>query len=226
MIENLPNWINLLFFATWLFTLLFFYYANGQSGKLIIGLLLWSAFQSILAYTGFYQDTESIPPRFAVVIIPVFVVLGYGLLPKQQKWISENRNTKISTFLHIVRLPVEIVLWQLFIYQMIPELMTFEGRNFDILAGITAPVLGFLFLKNIIGNKLLLLWNFVGLLLVFFIFVNGIISAELPFQQFGFDQPNRAIVYFPFILLPAVIVPIVIWTHLTDILILWKGKDD
>ena len=39
-----------------------------------------------------------------------------------------------------------------------------------------------------------------------------------PFQKFGFEQPNKAITYFPFILLPALIVPLVIWTHLSDIL--------
>jgi len=137
-------------------------------------------------------------------------------LPKQQKWIFEKRNTKISTFLHVVRLPVELVLYALFIHKMVPELMTFEGRNYDILMGITAPIMGWLLLKNIVTKYILLLWNMIGLVLVLFILVNGILSAELPFQQFGFDQPNRGIMYFPFILLPATVVPIVIWTHLSD----------
>jgi hypothetical protein len=63
-----------------------------------------------------------------------------------------------------------------------------------------------------------LAWNSIGLCFILFILFNGVLSAELPFQQFAFDQPNKAINYFPFILLPATIVPIVIWTHLSDIL--------
>ncbi|MFC3880071.1 hypothetical protein ACFOSV_07785 [Algoriphagus namhaensis] len=129
---------------------------------------------------------------------------------------------QFSTFLHAVRLPVEIVLYGLFTHQMIPELMTFEGRNFDILMGITAPIIGWLVIKKNINKKILLAWNVIGLCLVLFILGNGILSAELPFQQFGFEQPNRAINYFPFVLLPATIVPIVIWTHLIDILKLRK----
>ena len=224
MIANLPYWISGLFLFTWFLTLVFFYYSNGKSSSLVLGLLIWSGIQSALAGSGFYQETQGIPPRFGLVLIPILLVLIYGLLPKQQKWVSENRNIKISTFLHTVRLPVEIVLWQLFAYQMVPELMTFEGRNFDILAGITAPIIGLIYLKNIIGKRLLLVWNFLGLCLVLFIFINGVLSAELPFQQFGFDQPNRAITFFPFILLPSVIVPVVIWTHLTDMIQLWKAE--
>jgi hypothetical protein len=105
---------------------------------------------------------------------------------------------------------------------MIPELMTFEGRNYDIILGITAPIIGWLFIKKKINRHVLLLWNIVGLFFVLFILVNGILSAELPFQQFGFEQPNRGINYFPFVLLPATIVPIVIWTHLSDIIKLRK----
>lgn len=216
MIELLPPWISVLFLATSLLTIGFFYYANGKPKTLLILIILWSALHSILAYSGFYKVTDSIPPRFGLVLIPAVLIIIYGLLPKQQKWIFEKRNTKISTFLHVVRLPVELVLYALFIHKMVPELMTFEGRNYDILMGITAPIMGWLLLKNIVTKYILLLWNMIGLVLVLFILVNGILSAELPFQQFGFDQPNRGVMYFPFILLPATVVPIVIWTHLSD----------
>ena len=71
---------------------------------------------------------------------------------------------------------------------------------------------------------MLIIWNILALLLVLFIFANGILSSELPIQIFGFEQSNRAINYFPFILLPATIIPIVIYTHITDIIKLWKEK--
>jgi hypothetical protein len=105
---------------------------------------------------------------------------------------------------------------------MIPELVTFEGRNFDILAEISTPIVGILWLKKRVGRKTLIVWNILELILVLFIFINGILSSDLPIQMFGFEQPNRAINYFPFILLSAKIVPIVIYTHLTDLIKLRK----
>lgn len=218
MIEHLPNWINILFIATTLVTIIFFYFANNKPNRLMLVFLLWVVLHSVLALNGFYQDTLATPPRFTLVIIPSTLIIVYGLLPKQRTWILKNRNTRISTFLHTIRIPMEFVLLYLFIYKMIPELMTFEGRNFDIAAGISAVVVGCLHITNKISKRWLLVWNVFGLILILFILVNGILSAELPFQQFGFDQPNRALNYFPFILLPAIVVPIVIYTHLSDII--------
>ncbi|WP_233632635.1 hypothetical protein [Parapedobacter sp. ISTM3] len=47
------------------------------------------------------------------------------------------------TMINVVRIPVEVVLCWLFINGAVPEMMTFEGRNFDIIAGITAPLIAY-----------------------------------------------------------------------------------
>ncbi len=222
MIENLPQWTNLLFVLTSIMTLLFFYLSNSKPRVIIMILLVWALVHCVLAYIGFYHNTSAFPPRFGLVLIPSLIFIIYGVLTKQRTWIYRSRKLSLSTALHIVRLPVELVLYQLFIYKMVPELMTFEGRNFDIIIGLTAPLMAYLYYKKIIGEKLLLVWNIIGLLFILFIFINGMLSAELPFQIFAFDQPNVAVEYFPFVLLPALIVPMVIWTHMTDIFLLRK----
>jgi hypothetical protein len=222
MIENLPHWINWVFLLTVALTITLFHFANGKSKKLTLFILLWTLGQSILAYNGFYEKTDLIPPRFLLVLIPILTFIAFGLTKKRRDWILKNRRTELSTFLHTIRIPIEIVLFYLFLHNMIPELMTFEGMNFDILAGISAPIVGILCLKKRVGRKTLIVWNILALLLVLFIFINGILSSDLPIQMFGFEQPNRAINYFPFILLPATIVPIVIYTHLTDLIKLRK----
>jgi len=97
--------------------------------------------------------------------------------------------------------------------------MTFSGRNFDILAGITAPIIYFVcFRDSAISNRLLLLiWNFISLLLLLNIVINAILSLPFPFQQFAFDQPNIAVLYFPFTWLPSCIVMAVLFSHLIAI---------
>lgn len=224
MIEQLPNWINLLFLATTIATLTLFYLSNDRPIKLIAVILAWAITQSVLAYFGFYQVIDTTPPRFTLILAPSVLLIIYGLLPEQRKWVLKHRNIRISTFLHTIRIPMEIVLLYLFIHKMIPELMTFEGRNFDITAGISALIIGYLLLQNKTSKRILLIWNYFGLALIIFILINGLLSAELPFQQFGFEQPNKALNYFPFVLLPAVVVPIVIYTHITDIIKLTNEK--
>ncbi|RZJ78564.1 MAG: hypothetical protein EOO47_13420 [Flavobacterium sp.] len=226
MIENLPVTINLLFLSTCILTIILFHKANGSKNKITLVIICYAIIQSIFAYVGFYQNVKATPPRVIFVMFPflVFIILDLG--PYFLKPIITSRNLVKSTILHIVRIPVEITLYLLYTHQMIPKLMTFEGRNFDILIGISAPIIALLYHRNKINSRFLLAFNFIGLGFVLFILVNGILSAQTPLQQFAFEQPNKAILYFPFILLPSIIVPIVIYTHLIDIIFILKKTNE
>jgi hypothetical protein len=130
---------------------------------------------------------------------------------------------KLLTYLNVVRILVELVLYALFVFKAIPELMTFEGRNFDILAGISAPFVAYFgFTRLRIGRKALLAWNIICLGLLLNIVVNALLSAPSPVQRFAFEQPNIAILYFPFSWLPAFIVPVVLFGHLVSIRQLYR----
>lgn len=222
MHDSIPLWLSIFFLFTAILTLILFFYSNNKPKKALLVILAIVAIQSFLAYSGFYLVLDGFPPRIAAVLLPSALLIIYGLLPKQREWIYNNRNIKISTYLHTVRILVEFALLQLFLCKTVPQLMTFEGRNFDIIIGITAPIVAYLYSKNKLSDKGLLTWNVIGLLFVLFIMVNGILSAPTVLQQFGFDQPNVALLYFPFVILPVMIVPIVIFTHITDIMYLRK----
>lgn len=132
---------------------------------------------------------------------------------------------KYLTLIHVVRVPVELVLYFLFVYKAVPELMTFEGRNFDILAGLTAPFIYYFgFVRQKLNRSFLIIWNLLSLALLMNIVINALLSTPSPIQQFAFDQPNRAILYFPFSLLPTFIVPLVLFSHLVAFRQLIKNK--
>ena len=169
------------------------------------------------------MDISEKPAKFLLGAPPTLLcIIVLFLSKKGRKWMS-GLNLKTLTLLHTVRVPVEIVLYWLFLYEKVPELMTFEGRNFDILAGLTAPfVYYFGFVKKKLGRNVILIWNCIGLMLLLNIVTNAILSAPLPFQQFAFEQPNIAIFYLPFIWLPTFVVPIVLFSHL--VAIQWFSK--
>jgi hypothetical protein len=226
MLQGLPLYISIAFILTVVLTLVLFIRAANYNKKTILISLCWLLITGVLAYCGFLKNTNPIPPRFFFVMLPVVIFIAILFISKKGQAFIDQLDLKNLTTLHVVRIPVEIVLYWLALNKAVPNLMTFTGNNFDILAGITAPIVGFVcfkgaYLKN---KKILLVWNFICLALLFNIIFLAVLSAPFSFQQFAFNQPNIAVLYFPFIWLPAFIVAIVMFSHFASIRQLMKLK--
>ena len=229
MIDNLPTYISLTFGLTTIATLLLFIWTIKNSNSeltrkkatpIFIGLTIWLSIQAFLTLKNIYNsDTNTFPPKIILTgILPTILTIILLFATSKGRQFIDSLPLKNLTYLNIVRIPVEIVLFWLFLNKAIPELMTFEGRNFDILAGISAPIIAYFGLTKIkLSQKIILLWNFICLGLLANIVVNALFSAPSPIQKFAFDQPNIAILNFPFSWLPTFIVPIVLFGHLTSI---------
>lgn len=223
--ENIPLYVSLVFISTTVAALLLLYKSARNSKRVLLISLLWMGMQAVLGISGFYLITDTIPPRFGAAVIPPVLFIAACFITKKGKAFLDLLNTKWLMLLHVVRVPVEVVLLWLYLHQYVPELMTFEGRNFDILSGLTAPlVFYFGFVRQQIHRNLLLAWNFLCLALLINIVVNAMLSAPSSFQQFAFEQPNVGVLYFPFIWLPCFIVPVVLLSHLVSIRQLLKSK--
>jgi len=223
--ENLPIYIPFVFGLTTILTVFLFFRATNNSTTTLIILLAWLLLQTIVGLSGFYTVTDTIPPRFLLLVLPpLLFIIGLFATVKGRSYI-DKLDAKTLTILHAIRIPVELVLFWLFVNKTVPRLMTFEGRNFDILSGLTAPVIFYFgFLKKQIGRKIILLWNFICLGLLINIVIIAILSAPFPFQKFAFDQPNIAVLYFPFVWLPCCVVPLVLFSHLATIRQLLNGQ--
>lgn len=226
MLQQLPTYISVVFVLTTLVTLFFFTIIIKQAAlkdsvkNMILGIsVLWLILHGILAYQGVYStDTQALPPRFIFVLGPVLILMISLFFFEKGKNFMDSLSLIPITYLNVVRIPVELVLYWLFLNKAVPELMTFAGRNFDILAGITAPLVAYFGIQQkMLGRKGLLIWNVICLGLLFFIVGNAILAAPFPFQQFAFDQPNIGVLHFPFIWLPAFIVPVVMFGHFVSI---------
>jgi uncharacterized membrane protein YhaH (DUF805 family) len=67
--------------------------------------------------------------------------------------------------------------------------------------------------KGKLDKSLFIIWNGIGLAFLLVIISLGILSSPLSIQQFAFDQPNIAILEFPYCFLPTCVVPIVLISH-------------
>lgn len=238
MIENLPTYIPLTFGLTTVATLFLFVWTIKNSNSeltrkkampIFIGLTIWLTIQAILTLKNTYNSgTTTFPPKIILTgILPTILTIILLFATYRGRQFIDSLPLKNLTYLNIVRIPVEIILFWLFLNKAIPELMTFEGRNFDILAGVSAPIIAYFELtKTKLNKKTILIWNFICLGLLVNIVVNALFSAPSPIQKFAFDQPNIAILNFPFSWLPTFIVPIVLFGHLTSIRQLLNQKTE
>jgi hypothetical protein len=232
--DTVPAYVSIVFILTTFAAIGFFLQViktagiNSLPSRILVFLLpLWIIFQGVLAVGGFYQNISGFPPRVALFgpFPAVLLIISYFLLFR--KSFIERLPLRLLTLVHIVRIPVELVLYWLFLDGVVPRVMTFAGRNYDIASGILALGVYFIAFRRRTTNKWLLIgFNTLGLLLLVNVVSIAILSLPTPFQQLALDQPNRAVLYFPYIWLPTIIVPVVLFSHLASLWKLFRSNDN
>lgn len=208
-------------FAFIIFAVGFSRYYKGTRYQWITGITAgaWLAISGCLSYTGFFTNYEAMPPRMVFGIGPPLLLLVILLLIRRSRLFLLQIPLFTLTYLHLVRIPVEIVLWWLYRQGLVPEMMTFEGMNWDILSGITAPFVAHFLNENKPRHRpFIWVWNIAAVGLLLNVVIRGILSAPYATQMLSFDQPNAGVTIFPFIWLPVFIVPLVLLSHLISLI--------
>jgi hypothetical protein len=227
LMEHLPLYIPAVFIVTTLLAVLIFYLATRRSNIVLATIIIWLAVQSAIALTGFYTETRTLPPRFLLIVLPPVILIITLFLSRKGRAFIDRLDAGKLVLLHTVRIPVELVLYWLFLHKAVPEIITFEGRNLDILAGLTAPLVYYFgFVRRKIGKTALIAWNIICLGLLANVVTHAVLSVATPFQKFAFDQPNVAVLHFPYVWLPACVVQLVLFSHLAVLRHLVREKPD
>jgi hypothetical protein len=193
----------------------------------IIVIMVWLVFTLIIALSGYLLDFKSMPPKILLVTIPPVIFILLLFFSKEFLELISPLSNFWFIYPQCFRILMEIILYDLFRYNVIPVQMTFEGRNFDILTGLTAPFIAYYcFNKKIWSPKLALIWNFVGLILLLNIVVTAILSTPYPFRAFMNDPANTIVFGFPFVWLPAFVVPFSFLLHVLSIRKLLKNEKE
>jgi len=195
--------------------------------KVIVALVVWMVFLSAMSISGFFQNFNTIPPRFVIIITPPLLVLVWAIFFSQTtKDLLTIVPPQTILNLQVFRIVVELLLWLLFIQNLLPVQMTFEGWNFDIISGITGPVVAYFgIVKNKWPKSVLLAWNFVCLGLLINIVTIAILSFPTPFRHFMNEPANYIVAQFPFVWLPGFLVPLAYSLHFLSIRQLINQKD-
>jgi hypothetical protein len=111
------------------------------------------------------------------------------------------------------RWPLALAMHRMFERGIMPEVMSYSGRNLDIVTGITAVPVALLLRARLAGRRTAALWNLPGLALLLNV-VSVAILATPVFAFFGPEQLNVWVTQPPFIWLPTVSVVAALAGHI------------
>ena len=177
-----------------------------------LGAATWMFATWTFAGRGRFLDFTSTPPPFAGLVLGVVVLalaIAFSPLGRRLAGLPLWVLVAVQGF----RLPLELAMHRLAERGIMPEQMSYSGRNFDIVTGITAIILAILVWRGLAGRHLVRLWNLMGLALLANIVTVAIISTPR-FAAFGPNRLNVFVMVTPFVWLPAVMVLAALAGHL------------
>ena len=154
-----------------------------------------------------------------LVFAPVLIALLAMVINKPgRNWLS-NLDPVALMMIHVARIPVELTLHEGYVQGLVPQGMTYSGFNFDILSGISAAfMVAWMLGKSPPRRNVQLAWNIACLALLLVVVITAVLSLPSSIQRINFDRPNVLVMATPYILLPALIVPLVLWAHVASLL--------
>ena len=181
-----------------------------------VAIVAWLTATGLAGNAGVFALTGG-PPR--IFILPWLAIISMLLWTRTRagRAFVENAPRWAIIALDVFRIPVELALWRLAGENLIPREMTFEGRNFDIVAGLTAIPVALIAGGTTPRPRLAIAWHVMGLLLLINVVSMAVLAAPGPLHVASFSPANTAVGLFPFVWLPAFLVPIAALTHIVGI---------
>jgi hypothetical protein len=158
-----------------------------------------------MAFSGILAKFTSFPPWIPLLVLAQLAfVFWLGWASPWSKSLAEIPQY-ILVGLQCFRIPIELLLATLATRRLLAIEMTYYGRNFDVLEGITAVALA-IWLKRCDENSLRHV-----------VLVHGLLSVPYPSQLLHLSVPTFIIAYFPAVWLLTVLVPMAYLLHLVSI---------
>jgi len=183
-----------------------------------VAVLVWLLLTALLAASGVLQRFDRMPPPFAGLVLAVTVIgivvplspLGSLLVRGLPLWALIGSQ--------VFRFPLELVMHQAYLEGVMPVQMSYSGRNFDIVTGITAGLLGLWLARRPVPRWIVAGWNLLGFALLVNVVTVAIVSTPA-FGWFGGDRFSTFVTYFPFVWLPAALVLAALMGHI----LVWRS---
>jgi len=167
----------------------------------------------VLAARGMLDRYNPLPaPALAMVLVLTVITLTITLSSVGRRVIAAVGLPVLVGF-QAFRIPVEWLLHRLYQEGVVPVQMTYAGRNFDIVTGVTAAAAGVWLARGGRSRGVVLAWNILGLALLANIVTIAVLSTPVPFRRFLDGPPNLLPSLLPYVWLPSFLVQLALAGH-------------
>ena len=189
--------------------------AATSRAALVAGLVTfaWMAITWTAARSGFLREWDRRPPPFAFLVIGIVGLSALIAFSSVGQRLARFVPLWALVAVQAFRLPLELAMHAMSQRGIMPDVMSYSGRNFDVVTGASAIVVALLTAAGLAGRKLVMVWNSVGLLLLTNVVIVAILATPA-IRYFGDQQLNVWVTYPPFVWLPAVLVLAALAGHL------------
>jgi len=185
--------------------------AVQRSAIAALSAVAWIALTGLAASRGLLHF--SAPPTMLVALV-LSIVLAVALaLSPIGRQIALGLPVVALVGYQGFRVIVELLMHRAYSEGLMPVQMSYSGRNFDIITGITALALGAWLATGRSSRKLLAAWNTLGVVLLLNILGVALLSAPTPMRLFMNEPANDWITRAPWVWLPTVMVFAAVFGH-------------
>lgn len=183
--------------------------------------LIWFVYLYLLSSTSFLYNFD-LPPRFPIAVFLPTVMLFF-LFIKRNKFMLTAIPPAWFIYFQSFRIVVELLIHATVLEGILPKQASFTGYNYEIVIGLSAPIVALAFHKKWLSHKIVLVWNYIGLSTLGVIIFIVISSYYFP-SIWGYSSTPVAkeFVQLPYLLLPGFLAPVAIFVHILSIMQLRK----
>ena len=177
-----------------------------------LGATGWMSATWIAAQSGLLRRWDHVPPPFGLLVLAIVLLAFLLAFTTPGRRLAQFVPLWALVAVQAFRLPLELAMHQLSDRGIMPPQMTYTGRNFDILTGVSAVIVAVVAARGR-GRVLVTAWNVIGLALLMNVVAIAILSTPT-FRYFGEDRLNVFVTSTPYVWLPAVMVLAALAGHL------------
>jgi hypothetical protein len=167
--------------------------------------IAWMAITWFVAARGTLRMWDATPPPLGILFIAILVLAARIAFGSYGRRLVDGLPLWTLVAVQSFRFPLETAMHALYEQGIMPAQMSYSGRNFDIVTGITALVVALLVRRGHGGRVLVAAWNVMGFALLLNI-VSIALASTPRFRYFGDEQLNTFVADPPFVWLPSVMV--------------------